>query len=287
MRAFGTDMTGHAMVQRIRSNGLQAGGGGTADEPIQDHRNTRHARPQDRPGHRRDLAPAQGSQQVQTVAAAMARDTRRHDLGLARQTRIVHAGAAPGPILGLPAIQRMGQRRRGGGVADPHLAGDQQVRVFVDRAPARRQGRQQIVLAHRRAFGEITRGAVQIERDHIHPCAKRLGQLVDRRAAGFEIGHHLHRHLGRKGRHAARRNAMIARKDHHLGCRDPRPSVAAPARIPGREVLQPAKRRGGLGQLAVAVGRIGNRPCIGPRQGAQDMAVFGKSGRSLGHVIPR
>jgi hypothetical protein len=49
-------------------------------------------------------------------------------------------------------------------------------------------------------------GRVEIQRNHLHRRAGGLGQLVDRGAARLEIGDHLHRDLGRKGRHALRRD---------------------------------------------------------------------------------
>ena len=52
-----------------------------------------------------------------------------HGLALARQTVVVDTGAAPDPRGDLAAGERGGDRGRGGGVADAHLAEHEQVGV--------------------------------------------------------------------------------------------------------------------------------------------------------------
>ena len=283
MGAFGADMAGDAMIQRVRGNGLQAGGGGTADEPVEDHGNAFDTGAQDGPGHGRDLAAAQTGQSVQTVAALVTRDAISDHLRLEGQPRVIHASAPADPILRGATIQRMGNGGGGGGVADPHFTGDQKVGLGIHGVPACQQGRQHLGVIHGGRFGEIPGRAVQVDRMHVHLRAEGLGQLVDRRTSVFEIGHHLHRDLGREGRNALGGNAVVAGKDHHLRVLQRRAAIAAPAGIPLRQVLKTAQSRGRLGQLAVAVGRSGGGIGIGPRQSAQDGAEIVKGCGGLGH----
>ena len=131
----------------------------------------------------------------------------------------------------------MGQGRRRGRVGNAHFAGDQQIGLGIYGIPAGGQGLQQLILGHGGVFGEIRRGPIQIKRMHIHPRAKAFGQLVDRRAAMFKIGDHLHRHFRRKRRYTTRRNPMISCKNNDLGRGECGPRIAAPSRIPLRQIL--------------------------------------------------
>ena len=84
-------------------------------------------RPEDRAGHRRDLAPAEAAQCLERVRGRLgvAGEPCGHHARLRRQRRVVEPGAAPGPVGCRAAEQRQRNRGRGGGVADPHLAHDQ------------------------------------------------------------------------------------------------------------------------------------------------------------------
>ena len=69
---------------------------------------------------------------------------------------------------------------------------------------------------------------------------------------GSEVRDHLVGHLGRVGRDAARVHAMPADEHQDQHALEPRGLPALPRRQPLRQLLEPAQRPGGLGQLCVA-----------------------------------
>ena len=201
MRAFRTDMTRHRMVKRAGGGAFQHRRRRRADEAIEDHRNPGGMGSGNRPRHRRNLAPAKAGQHHQRVRqhGGMARDPVRHDPRLQRHALVIDPRAAPGPITCRTAEQRRRNRRRRGGVGNPHLAHHQKIGRRIDRLPADSQRRHHLGLGHRRCGGEIGGRSVKLQRMHIKARPEGLGQLVDRRPPGAEIRHHLGRHFGRKG----------------------------------------------------------------------------------------
>ncbi len=137
VRGFGRHVARDRVVQRAGPGAFQRGGGGGADEAVEDHRDAFGARARDRAGHRRQFAPTQAAQHLQRVAVRVGGQRLIHDAGFQRQPGVVQAGAAPGPVAGRPAKQRRRDGRRGGGIADPHFAHHQQVGAGIDRVPAR------------------------------------------------------------------------------------------------------------------------------------------------------
>ena len=93
---------------------------------------------------------------------------------LAGKARVVYPGAAPDPFRAGAAQQRRRNGRRYGGVANPHLAHDQQIGRGIHRVPAGQQGVNRLGLGHRGALGEICRWAIQIQGMHGHRGAKGL-----------------------------------------------------------------------------------------------------------------
>ncbi len=217
-------------------------------------------------GAARDAVASDGSILAGPAADALAAVERHavgYDLRLEVQPGVVHPGAAADPAGAATAQQRRAQRRRRGGVADAHLAHHQKIGLWVHRGPAGLQRLQQLCRAHRRGLGEILGRAVQIQRMHIHPRASKLGKLVDRSAAMFEVQHHLRGHLRREGRNPLRRHAVVARKDDHLRRLDVGTVAAAPARVPDRQVFEPSQGPRRLGQLAIALLCSGPGSAIG------------------------
>ncbi len=100
----------------------------------------------------------------------------------------------------------------------------------------------------------------------------RLAELVHRGAAGDEILHHLRGHGGRIGRDPARCYAVIAGKDGGARMVDAGRVLALPGRKPLHELLEPAERAGGLGELRLARRRRRAGLQIRPRQDAQQRA---------------
>jgi hypothetical protein len=141
MGVLGRDMARHRVIERAGHRLVQAGRRRGADEPVEDHRDAQHARMGDRPRHRHQFPPAEAAQDLQRIAerCRVRRDPRRDRRGLGRKARVIHAGAAPGPVRGRPTVKRMRNRGGGGRVADPHLACHQKVAPGVHGVPARRQ----------------------------------------------------------------------------------------------------------------------------------------------------
>ncbi len=212
----------------------------------------------------------------------MARQPLGHHPRLVCKPRVVNAGAAPNPIRGRAAIERHRDGGGAGGVADAHFAHHQQIGRRINRVPAGGKGRNGFGLAHRRGFGEIGGGAIQFKCMHIQPGAKGARKLVDRRPAMLEIGHHLGGDFGRKGGYPLGGNAVIARKNNDLRVLEGWAPIAAPARIPDRQILEPAQRAAWLGQLSVARLGAGARGGIGAGQRRQKGAEIGKRGKGGG-----
>ena len=112
------------------------------------------------------------------------------------QRRIVNAGAAPGPVGRAAAKECRTERRGGGGVADAHLTQRQHIDIILDRHHAVGHGAHAVFFGHGGRFAEIRGGFLQ--RHFINPkvgIAQRA-ELIHRRTAVNEVGHHLLGHLG-------------------------------------------------------------------------------------------
>jgi hypothetical protein len=216
----------------------------------------------------------------------MERGARGDDVALGRTPGARHAGSRAGPVVGRAAEQREAERGRGGGVADPHLAERDQVDALLDGHHPVGHGPRAVVLGHRRAGGEI--GGRDLQRQLVDPQIRvdAAADLVHGPAPGDEIAHHLGGHLRWIGRHAARRDPVIAGEDG-----DARPTQAGrmavlPGRHPGGELLEPAERACGLGQRRLARIRRGARGRRGGGQGGEERTDLGERGggaRIVGH----
>jgi hypothetical protein len=259
------------VIQRTGDGTLKAGGGRRADESIEDHRDAQHTRMGNRPCHRRQLSSTKAAQDLQRVTdgCRVRLDPRCNRCCLRGQTRVIDAGAAPGPILGRTAIERMGNRCGHCGVADPHFARDQQISVGVHGVPARGQRFAESLRVHGGTLSEVSGGSVERDGHHVEPRARQVGQLVDCSPARLEVRHHLRGDIGRKRADAAGRYAMISGKDRNLRRNDPRPGVPAPGAVPDGKRLQPAQRARGFRQLPVARFGPGAGELMGTRSGAE------------------
>ncbi len=141
---------------------------------------------------------------------AMQRDRRAHRVGLALQARVVDAGAAPDPILRLAAVERVIDRGRDGGVADAHFAEAQHIGLRGQRLHAERHRRGAVALVERGLLGDVAGRLFQREFVDLQRDVEGLADLVDRRAAGGEIGDHRLSDRRRKRRNALRDDAVIA-----------------------------------------------------------------------------
>ena len=197
-------------------------------------------------------------------------------LDLVQDARLVRPGAGADPFRDRPAETGRGKGRRDSGIADPHLAQDQDIRALIDRRRPLPERIEAVRLAHRRAFGEIAGRAAQLQRDHRQIGAVGAAKLVDRRPPGLKIRDHLGGHFLRIGVHALRADAVVPGKDQRLRAPDLRSRGAAPGGHEFRDLFQTAQRPRrlgqrvltrprGLGRVAVGLGQaVGQR-----RQGIQ------------------
>jgi len=112
--------------------GIQATGqqrGYCADIAIHQHWNRTLGAGDIRARQRGDLQATKTAQQLEHTDVAIQMKAQRalHCGAFERQTVIVNAGAAPHGRLRWQIKQCAGQRRSGGGVADPHFTADEQV----------------------------------------------------------------------------------------------------------------------------------------------------------------
>jgi hypothetical protein len=139
-------------------------------------------------------------------------------------------------------------------------------------------GARALRLRHGRALGEVAGRLV--ERQLVDPeiGAGELAELVDRRAAVDEVLHHLPGHGRGIGGDATRGDPVIAGEDGRVGPFELGRVAALPSGEPGRQLFQPAERAGRLGQLRLALGRLGPGRQVRSRQLAQQGADFIEAG---------
>jgi hypothetical protein len=187
-----------------------------------------------------------------------------HRVGLALQPRVVDAGAAPDPFLRLAAEQGAIDRRRDRGVADAHFAEREQIRSARQRLHAESERGRAGALVERGALRDVARRLRQREFVHLQRNLEALAELVDRRAAGLEIGDHRLGDGGRERRHALRDDAVIAGEDGHQRRLDMR-LFALPSRHEFGDLLEPPERACGLGELGLPLARRRQRRRIDAR----------------------
>src|SRR6476619_6488136 len=98
------------------------------------------------------------------------------------------------------------------------------------------------------ALREISWGGIELERDDAKRGADGLADLIDGRAAALEIRHHLGRHRGWIGGHAARHHAVISGKHENRYLIKGRQLPPLPAPKPGHKLLEPSKASLRFGQ---------------------------------------
>ena len=190
--------------------------------------------------------------------------------GLVGQGLAGNAGAGAGPQRRVPAEQGQADGRRRGGVADSHLAQTQDVGVGVDGVHAEGDGGGALGVVHGRRLGEIAGRPVQFQGLDPEVDAEGAAQLIDRGAAGLEVGDHLHRDLGRESRDALRRDPVVAGEYPRRRIFHARRMAALPGTQPGAQFLQPAQGSGGLGQLGLPRRRHCGRRLVGAGQARED-----------------
>ena len=307
MRRLRRAVREEAMVDRARVDRMQDRRGGGRDEAVDDDRHALHPRREDRADHGRDLAPAEPAQHLQRIA--LARRAARTAAPTASALRFSPASSTPVPrptqSAGLAAIERVEDRRRDGRVGDPHLAEAEQVDAAGHRLHAVGDRRRAGFFVERVLDDDVRRRLVERELEDLQPEVVGLAELVDRRAAGGEIRHHLPRdRLRDRPRRRARRCRDWRRRPRRAGASSPacaRPCQAAThAAISSSRPRLPAglvstasrardRRRGSLvraGQIVdeppdVVEGQAG-RGALHRRSAREIAAVEGSRGRSAG-----
>ena len=227
----------------------------------------------------------------------MQRQGLRNDGRLVPHSGRIESRARARQLLWRLAQQRAGQRGRRGGVADTHLAADEQLGAGVSGArhgiPAGRECRVELRGGHGRRDREIGRhrrdagvdqlrqragvgGRAQI--DDFKMRTELARQHADRRAAADEIAQHLRRDRLRKGRYALRDHAVIAGKYTHLHALQRRPVMALQARELHGERFEAAERARRLGEPPLPSGGAGGGSRV--RHGAGSVQPVEAHGRS-------
>jgi hypothetical protein len=159
-------------------------------------------------------------------------------------------------------------RRRG--VADPHFAKTEHIATrfgsLSGGTQARAKGSDKGRLVQRWGLGKVCGRVVKVQGNHRQHDPIGAAELVNRRPIGLEVGHHLHRHFGRIGRNALRRDTMVSGKDNTVRSLDRAGMLTLPGGEPGGELFQAAQRTGGFGQHRLAGERFGAGGLIGGGQ---------------------
>ena len=202
------------------------------------------------PAIARDFTPAEPAQHFQRVGKMrLVEFHRAGDRGhLAGQHITGGPRSGPHPVLRRSAIEAVEDRRGDGRVADPHFADAQKIRAARDGFHPEGHRRRACLLVHCRVLRDVGSRKFQREIEDLEPEIVRNADLVDRRAAGREILHHLRRHARRERRDSLFDDTVIAREHRH---QRPRHGwrAAGPCSQPFGDFLESPERPGRLGQL--------------------------------------
>lgn len=122
---------------------------------------------------------------------------------------------------------------------------------------ARRHGLEKLNLVHGRPQGEIGGGTIEVERDDAKLGARRARELIDGGASCREVLNHLRRDLGRVGRDALRRHAMISGEDKNLDVLKARRAPPLPKTEPCNRLFKTPEASRRLGERSLAAGDLG------------------------------
>ena len=198
----------------------------------------------------------------------------------AREACVVDSGAAAGPPLAAPAEQCRGKRGGGGGVADSHFAQADEIGSRCHRLKPDVDRRKELLFAHRRRCGEISRRLVERQRQHAQLRICDPGQLIDGRAACREIRNHLHGDRSGIRGNALGRDAVVSGEHQDIYALETRRTSALPARKPCDRLLEAAQTAGRLGERFIARrNRHGSR-CIARRNVAACGGQLGQRRKS-------
>ena len=232
--------------------------------------------------------PPSAAQDFKRIALAGEPCDRRADgVRLAGEPGIVHARAAPHPRLRLAAIERMEDRGGDGGVADPHLAETEKIDAPGDRLHAEGDGPRAVRLVEGIRFGDIRRRHLERQLVDLQAQPETLAELVDGRAAGAEIRHHLRGDALGKGGDAAGDDPVVGSEDGDERIPHRRVGAALPSGQPFDEGLEPAEAPGRLRQRRVARADCPDRGRVRRRELSYQVAdvVERAAGRRCWHIL--
>ena len=205
-------------------------------------------------------------------------------VGLALQTLIVDAGAAPDPVGTAAAVEGCVDRSGNRGVADAHLSDSEAVGFAGDRLHAVGDGGSTHLVVHRDGAGDVAGRQFQRQLEDAQVQFVLSANLADRGAAFGEVGYHLRRHFARKGGDALVGDAVIAGKDRDHRVVKGRLGLALPARQPLDQLFHPAERARRLGQLRIVLpDRVDGLLIALGNEGNE----VGDLGKRIGHVLQR
>ncbi len=250
---------------RIQMNRAQRGS--AADEAVHQHGDALLRTCQVGADQCGNLEAAQAAQRFEWLVAvgAMQRQRAVDHLDLAGDTLRVQPRAGADQRAGWFVEQRAGQRSGGTGVADTHLAADEQLGAGLLRAAhglaAGFQGDQALRGGHRRLLGEVRRTGADHHMQHTRQRLQRrcraevddlqarievARQHADRRAAAHEVAQHLDRHCLRIGRYTLGHHPVVTGEQGDPDMLQARPLAALQAGQADGFLFQPASAPRGL-----------------------------------------
>src|SRR5438309_2136195 len=132
---LGRAVRGEERVARVGGERHRDERGGARDKAVEDHGDAAGGAGEEHADEPGDLKAADLGEDVQTITRVgdVHGERAADDVHLTGERRVVHAGAAARDALGAGARDRRGDRARRGGVADPHLAGREEIGARVER----------------------------------------------------------------------------------------------------------------------------------------------------------
>ena len=264
----GEQIISHARAQKVGQQRRRTG-----NETVQHHRSALRRGAQHHAGQHADLEAADLGQHVERVAAigGITRQGTVYHGDLAAQLVVAAARPAPGRLRRWAAGHGGGDGARGGGVADPHVAGGNQVgairRHLTGKCDAGSDTLLGLCPAHRRADADVPGAGPRANHAQVGmgrqrrprnprvddqlPYSQPPAQHAHRRAAGEEVGHHLRRDRLRVAGHPLRHHAVVGGGHDHRLAANPWPRIAQNAGQPDRNPLQPPQAAGRLGERAL------------------------------------
>ena len=277
---LGRAVRGEERVARVGGERHRDERGGARDKAVEDHGDAAGGAGEDHADEPGDLKAADLGEDVQTITRVgdVHGERAADDVHLTGERRVVHAGAAARDALGAGARDRRGDRARRGGVADPHLAGREEIGARVERLlrepRAGLERLQRLCARHRRAPREI--GGAGCDRAGVEPGRARdrvrhaevrddharLGltrEDVHRGAATQEGFDHLHGHDLRVRAHALGDDAVVGGEGEDVGPLDARRPAGERGEARG-DLLEPPQASGRLRQAVEVALRLGESP---------------------------